>query len=360
MKKKGLIISTVVMVVVLIASLTTATYAWFTSNQSVKIDTIGIKVTSSAKVNIGVKSGTGTGYPAYLNETLTANGTGNQVSWTGGTEGLGATLAFDNLNIVSAFGIGTSSKNSSWASAADVDNKTAVTADGKTIIKAQGKADGTGIDTSTISVASANTDYLNAVIGMEANTANVKGMYVKVAVSTDDAKTILGTNAAIHIVVKIGNKVYDVQPFGVETVTNTNDQTIYKSTKDTIKEKNNVVIYKGADSESANAAITAVDTTASTTNKNIVSTFYFWVATTDKAEGFGLGGTDIHDFQIFAYIDGTDADAVNEAVIGASAKIDIEFDGTTNTSTLADEQTQASSVKWLNTAESVKVANPAA
>ena len=31
MKKKGLIISTVVMVVVLIASLTTATYAWFTA-----------------------------------------------------------------------------------------------------------------------------------------------------------------------------------------------------------------------------------------------------------------------------------------------------------------------------------------
>lgn len=29
MKKKGLIISTVVMVVILIASLTTATYAWF-------------------------------------------------------------------------------------------------------------------------------------------------------------------------------------------------------------------------------------------------------------------------------------------------------------------------------------------
>ena len=360
MKKKGLIISTVVMVVVLIASLTTATYAWFTSNQSVKIDTIGIQVTSSAKVNIGVKNNSsGTGYAAYLNETLTANGTGNQVSWTGGTEGLGATLAFDNLKIMSAFGIGTSSETTGWT-AANVDNKTAVTTAGKTIIKAQGKADGTGIDDSTIATATANQEYLNATIGMEANTANVKGMYVKVAVSTDDTKTILGTNAAIHIVVKIGTKVYDVQPFGVETITTTNDQTIYKSTKDAIKEKNNVVIYKDGASETAQAAITPVDTSASTTNKNIVSTFYFWVATTEKAEGFGTGGTDIHDFQIFAYIDGTDADAVNEAVIGASAKIDIEFDGTDSTSKLSDGTTLANTVKWLNTPESVKVANPAA
>ena len=37
MKKKGLIISTVVMVVVLIASLTTATYAWITGTSTVKV-----------------------------------------------------------------------------------------------------------------------------------------------------------------------------------------------------------------------------------------------------------------------------------------------------------------------------------
>ena len=67
MKKKGLIISTVVMVVVLIASLTTATYAWFTAADSVKVDSISLSVKSSAKVNVGVKTGGDMSYNSYRN-----------------------------------------------------------------------------------------------------------------------------------------------------------------------------------------------------------------------------------------------------------------------------------------------------
>ena len=44
MKKKGLIISTVVMVVVLIASLTTATYAWFTASNKTEIKGFDVSV----------------------------------------------------------------------------------------------------------------------------------------------------------------------------------------------------------------------------------------------------------------------------------------------------------------------------
>ena len=47
MKKKGLIISTVVMVVVLIASLTTATYAWFSVSASATINNISINTQAS-------------------------------------------------------------------------------------------------------------------------------------------------------------------------------------------------------------------------------------------------------------------------------------------------------------------------
>ena len=47
MKKKGLIISTVVMVVVLIASLTTATYAWFSVSASATISNISINTQAS-------------------------------------------------------------------------------------------------------------------------------------------------------------------------------------------------------------------------------------------------------------------------------------------------------------------------
>ena len=74
MKKKGLIISTVVMVVVLIASLTTATYAWFTAASSVVVDSIKLEVTSDANVNVGVKKSTASPdsktYDDYLTRLL--------------------------------------------------------------------------------------------------------------------------------------------------------------------------------------------------------------------------------------------------------------------------------------------------
>ncbi len=52
MKKKGLIISTVVMVVVLIASLTTATYAWFSVNPEATINDIVIETQASTGLEI--------------------------------------------------------------------------------------------------------------------------------------------------------------------------------------------------------------------------------------------------------------------------------------------------------------------
>ena len=56
MKKKGLIISTVVMVVVLIASLTTATYAWFTTTDVTTVSGFELSVAASTSVNIGLKA----------------------------------------------------------------------------------------------------------------------------------------------------------------------------------------------------------------------------------------------------------------------------------------------------------------
>ena len=55
MKKKGLIVATIVMVLVLAVSLTTATYAWFTQSNVTTIDGFGIEVAASAAVNIGLK-----------------------------------------------------------------------------------------------------------------------------------------------------------------------------------------------------------------------------------------------------------------------------------------------------------------
>ena len=105
MKKKGLIISTVVMVVVLIASLTTATYAWFTASNKTEIKGFDVSVVSSNAVDIGMKKDYGlstspapsefvTGDVNFTTGTATGEGAG-QIEKPGhwdGEEGLSATL----------------------------------------------------------------------------------------------------------------------------------------------------------------------------------------------------------------------------------------------------------------------------
>ena len=110
MKKKGLIISTVVMVVVLIASLTTATYAWFTASSKTEIAGFDVSVVSNNAVNIGMKSAYGladtvsetqfvTGDVTFTSGNTAESGPGimaNPGSWKG-TTGLSSTLTH-NIN----------------------------------------------------------------------------------------------------------------------------------------------------------------------------------------------------------------------------------------------------------------------
>ena len=101
MKKKGLIISTVVMVVVLIASLTTATYAWFTVSNKTTISGFDLQVVAGNALNIGLKSDLAAGYnpgdapSAFVTGTCTYTaptaGTLTGGKWEG-DPGLGATL----------------------------------------------------------------------------------------------------------------------------------------------------------------------------------------------------------------------------------------------------------------------------
>lgn len=91
MKKKGLIISTVVMVVVLIASLTTATYAWFSSTAAARISSLNVQTVASTGLTIAA---TGTG-GAVTSGTMTLTGG----VWGGANDGFGDTLEF-----TSAFG----------------------------------------------------------------------------------------------------------------------------------------------------------------------------------------------------------------------------------------------------------------
>ena len=99
MKKKGLIISTVVMVVVLIASLTTATYAWFTQSSVTSIDGFSLTVESSTALNIGLKANNtydpNASTNAFYSGSCTYSGTAGRLggTWTGEVGNLGPTIA---------------------------------------------------------------------------------------------------------------------------------------------------------------------------------------------------------------------------------------------------------------------------
>ena len=84
MKKKGLIISTIVMVVVLIASLTTATYAWFSASASAKVDAIDISTTAAEGLEIALNTAVDTYYSGSI--------TFENGALSSGTEGFGASL----------------------------------------------------------------------------------------------------------------------------------------------------------------------------------------------------------------------------------------------------------------------------
>ncbi len=324
MKKKGLIISTVVMVVVLIASLTTATYAWFTAASTVQVNPISLAVRSETNVQVGVKYqnfNVANDATNYYNNSITATSTDNTVSWNGTDTGLGSTLEFPELKLGGSNAIGTSNYGSNWsAEAAKVDDVTAFLAKNtvvdnannnkKYIVAARGKANTaaatgnkTTIDYSNdgVKLAAANKDYLNATIGVAANRTGVNGFYAKITVLTDGLDKTLGVNAAIHFVIRLGDKYIDVQPFG-----NLRYNTVINNT--TITGENG-------------GKLKVVDATKAQ------SEFYFWIGQKTGNNTYKNDLTEIVDFDIYTYIDGTDDDCVLTSKGGCT--IAITFGGTT-------------------------------
>lgn len=101
MKKKGLIISTVVMVVVLIASLTTATYAWFSAQSSATVDDLAITTKAADGLQIAMRNVGVTGDYEYVSGNMTYiqnPDTANQ-NWEGDVNGWGTQLGFDGIDI---------------------------------------------------------------------------------------------------------------------------------------------------------------------------------------------------------------------------------------------------------------------
>lgn len=90
MKKKGMLIATIVMVLVLAVSLTTATYAWFTSDAQAEVDGVTITTQAATGVQIAVYQGSN-----YYNGDMRYN----NATWESDAEGFGSLLDFSEVSI---------------------------------------------------------------------------------------------------------------------------------------------------------------------------------------------------------------------------------------------------------------------
>ena len=110
MKKKGLIISTVVMVVVLIAALTTATFAWFTNSAAAQVGAIDLTTEAADGLQIAVVSANSdTVYTVSGEVTRDRDG----YIYKNGNAGFGNTVTFSTSDdsAISMFGVSGDGKN---------------------------------------------------------------------------------------------------------------------------------------------------------------------------------------------------------------------------------------------------------
>ena len=341
MKKKGLIISTVVMVVVLIASLTTATFAWFTQSATATIDSIAFQVGAGADLLIGV-SGTNnfvetpTNASFYSGTTVYEKGAEfkDQGTWTGDVNALGVNIDLNNLNlsnISKAVGTGTFTGNpGSWdgntyTSGTNLGGTADVTFNNANykigMIKAEGQS--TAVDTATIDTAWKNFDYLDVVIGVQATKANLQSMTCYVTVNPG-AGTIIGMNAAIHVAYEL------VKP--AETATNTlTDNDVYGTSNSYATKPNSV---NNTTYTTAKAAYDAAKKTTSTgltclggagdvTLNPGAMTFPIEL---DKVTSGAIDVSGIYQLHLVIYVAGFDGDCL-EAAKGVSSTIYITFAG---------------------------------
>ena len=202
MKKKGLIVATIVMVLVLAVSLTTATYAWFSASVEAEVEELTLTVGQSPNLLIGVKSkaiGTETtGYPDYKAGTMTRSAD----TWLG-SDALGTTAVIDFTDTLAgggdSWGI---QKAVSCATEELTDSVTSNTISVGSWFKAQGDADYTD---ASVEAAVNGTDYLDAtfVVGVGKD-GLIYQTYMQITVKPDIADNI-GMAAALHFFIAVGD-----------------------------------------------------------------------------------------------------------------------------------------------------------
>ena len=336
MKKKGLIISTVVMVVVLIASLTTATYAWFTASAETTIEKIDFSVSSGSDVSIGLsstntcqpgasssafRSGTTTIGTTYATTDEKGTSVPNAVLQEGndywqGNGGLGnrIDMQLSLTNMTKAVGTGKSGKTADGTfNLAAI--RTLATADATGMVVSEGLA--TSAFENNASPAYGQKDYLDVVIGVQAAAADLYSIVCNVTINPSANDIDLGMNAAIHVAWAIGGMIGADTP--ANQVVDAYGDKHYNTTtaslaKTLVGNRTNTVDFGGNASQTLNNGATNVPIT---------------IAESETKTGTDyLDRSTIYQIHLLIWIDGIDGDC-NDQAKGVSSSIYINF-GTTH------------------------------
>ena len=232
MKKKGLIIATIVMVLVLAVSLTTATYAWFTVATTTTLEDFSVEVVANNDVNIGFAKTNAYKSGATANDfvngtvTYTANGRADGAltggKWDGTLNGLGATIEHNISWGAQKKAVGVTAAEA--VTGATVDNTGLWTqSGGKFVVAANGVAQDS-IDAGSVSAAIANTngaaqnptsDFVHITLGAAPARALKSNELCIMVVGDPAAGSIVGILSAIHVAYNLNNEGWvDVDLFG--------------------------------------------------------------------------------------------------------------------------------------------------
>ena len=344
MKKKGLIIATIVMVLVLAVSLTTATYAWFTLSTTTSVEPIEFSVGTASDLVIGLKAdniydaaaksgdfvfgstalGEGFHTDNVANGTIPTKGSKYWDGEPGLLNEIDMQLSMDDLQ--KAVGTGTVYKAPSTQGANDAVPRTAVQLDPAKLREvattaAQGTVMASGVagtvSDTTVERAFAQRDYLDVVIGVQASAADLSKIICNITINPSADDINLGMNAAIHVAYRVGGMV--------ESVANTDVYTTngYGTALETLKH-DLVKNYDGSETgmtDTSTLGGPAADSQNKQTLNNGAINIPVVIATAD--DGY-LSVTQIYQIHIIIWIDGTDADCLNSA-LGVESEIFINF-----------------------------------
>ena len=331
MKKKGLIVATIVMVLVLAVSLTTATYAWFTSASSTKIDAFTLSVATNNDVNIGFKidefynsAATNddfmSGAASYTASNSAARaGSVSRTAWSGGTVGLTPTIEH-NIKFGKqgkAIGFSDTTLTAGTAVAGDLTSfDTATMANNAYVYAANGN--GSTLTSSTLTGAVCNNDgndtesaqkcdYVYFDLGVQATKPLTTCNLVFLIDANGSASTQVGILASLHICYNVNNTGWhDEQPFGSSTAPTA------------ALGSQSFNMGSGAGSIAASLIETYDEYTTAPTSK----TGGITIALTGTDF---LAGSTITQVQVYIYIDGNDTHCTTAAVNNIQAKFSIFF-----------------------------------